>query len=90
MDIEVSLRELLVLENPGTRFTDEVMSRLGNVPAALPRDGVVRLADARQRKRNRWILLGTLLVVGSGSVDLAVDHPCPGRAARPGQWSCVC
>lgn len=70
MDIELSLRQLQGLENPGPRFADGVMSRVGDVPVAPARDGVLRLADARLRKRSRRILIGTLAVVAAAAASM--------------------
>lgn len=67
MNIEVQLRELLVLRDPGARFTDDVMSRVGNGLVMHSGDGVVRLADARAGKRGRRILLGMLVVVAAAA-----------------------
>jgi hypothetical protein len=64
MDIELSLRQLQVLRDPGVRFTDGVMARLGDAPTAQAMDGVARLADARARRRNRRILIVTLVAIG--------------------------
>jgi hypothetical protein len=64
MDIELSLRELQLLHDPGARFTDGVLSRVGDAPVGRMPDGVVRLADARARKRSRRILFSTIAVVG--------------------------
>src|SRR5690606_12167184 len=70
MDIEQQLREMLVLKDPGARFTDGVLARLGNVPDRQQRDGVVRLADVRNTRRGRRILLGALVVVGAAAAML--------------------
>jgi hypothetical protein len=67
MDIELRLREILPLENPGPRFTDGVMSRLGDAPVGGASDSVVRLSDARARRISRGILLGTVLVVAAAA-----------------------
>lgn len=66
MDIERQLREMLVLRDPGTPFTDGVMARVAQVPAGQG-SGVVRLAEARARKRGRRILFGALVVVGAAA-----------------------
>lgn len=70
MDIELKLRELLALRDPGVRFTDSVLSRVGDVPDGQSRDGVVRLADARTSRRGRRVLLGMLVVVGAAAAML--------------------
>lgn len=70
MDIEQQLREMLVLRDPGARFTDNVLARVGSVPDRQHQDGVARLADARNRKRGRRILLGALVVVGAAAAML--------------------
>ncbi|MEJ0100100.1 MAG: hypothetical protein WDO12_10305 [Pseudomonadota bacterium] len=84
MDIEASLRELLVLENPGARFTDGVMARVGHEPVEASRDGVVRFADARARKRGRRIVLGLLLGVAAAASTLTwfAHAPADASAAR--------
>jgi hypothetical protein len=64
MDIELSLRDLQLLHDPGLRFTDGVMSRVGDAPVGRMPDGIVRLADARARKRSRRILLSVVVVIG--------------------------
>lgn len=63
MDIEPSLRQLRVLRDPGVRFTDGVMSRVGDVPVVEPREGVVLIAEARTRKRSRRIQIATAVAV---------------------------
>jgi hypothetical protein len=70
MDIEQQLREMLVLRDPGARFTDDVLSRVGDVPGGQPRDGVVRLADVRNTRLGRRVLLGALVVVGAAAAML--------------------
>ena len=67
MDIEQKLREKLPLENPGPRFTDGVMSRLGEAPVWQASDSVVRLSDARARWRSRGILLGTVVAIAAAA-----------------------
>lgn len=67
MDIEQRLREMLVLRDPGTPFTDGVMSRVVEVPGGQAGDGVVQLAEARARRRGRRILFGTLVAVGAAA-----------------------
>jgi hypothetical protein len=64
MDIELSLRQLQVLRDPGVRFTDGVMARVGDTPMPQPQDGVVQLADARARRRSRRILFITVVAIG--------------------------
>lgn len=63
MDIEQQLREMLVLRDPGTPFTEGVMARVAGASGGPHADGVVQLAEARTRRRSRRILLGTLVVV---------------------------
>jgi hypothetical protein len=70
MDIEQQLRQMLVLRDPGARFTDDVLSRVGDVPQGQSRDGVVRLADVRDARRGRRVLLGVLVVVGAAAAML--------------------
>lgn len=70
MDIELELRQMFVLRDPGKGFTDKVLSRVGDVPEGPHRDGVARLADARNSKRGRRLLLGALLVVGVAAAML--------------------
>ena len=70
MDIELKLREMFVLKDPGIRFTDDVLSRVGDVPAEHANDGVVRLSDARRSKRGRHLLLGALVVAAAAAVML--------------------
>ena len=70
MDIELKLREMFVLKDPGNRFTDDVLSRVGDVPAEHANDGVVRLSDARRSKRGRHLLLGALVVAAAAAVML--------------------
>lgn len=70
MDIEQQLREMLVLRDPGARFTDDVLARVGDVPDGQARDGVVRLADVRNSRLGRRVLLGVLVVVGAAAAML--------------------
>lgn len=67
MDIELSLRQLQGLRDPGVRFTDGVMSRIGDAPLVEPRDGVVQIADARARKRSHRILIATVVAVAAAA-----------------------
>jgi hypothetical protein len=67
MDIELQLRGILPLRDPGVAFTDAVMARVGDVPAGQPGDGVVRLAEARARRRSRRILFGTVVAIGAAA-----------------------
>lgn len=60
MDIELRLREMLVLRDPGPRFTENVLSRLGDALPAQSSEGVARLADAQRRKRGRRLLVSAL------------------------------
>lgn len=70
MDIEPKLRDMLALRDPGTRFTDKVLARLGDVPSGPSRDGVANIADARSSRRGRRLLLGVLLVAGAAAATL--------------------
>ncbi|HUG72601.1 MAG TPA: hypothetical protein VMK82_04175 [Steroidobacteraceae bacterium] len=70
MDIELKLREMLDLRDPGVRFTDDVLSRVGDVPNGQSVEGVVRLDDVRTSRRGRRILLGSLVVVGAAAAAL--------------------
>lgn len=74
MDIEQKLRERLFLRDPGARFTDEVMSKLGDVPDGAQHDGVVTLAAERQRRRGRRLLLGSLVVAAAVAATLPFLH----------------
>lgn len=67
MDIELKLREMLVLRDPGGRFTDGVLARVGDAPQVETRDGVVRISDAGTRKRGRRLLIGVLVLVGAAA-----------------------
>jgi hypothetical protein len=86
MDIEQKLREMLVLRDPGVQFTDDVLSRVGDVPNAQSVEGVVRLADARNSRRGRRVLLGSLVVVAAAAatlpfmLDRTVHAPMPREA----------
>lgn len=67
MDIELSLSRLQVLRDPGVPFTDGVMSRVGDVPVAEPREGVAQIAEARARRRSRRILIATVVTVAAAA-----------------------
>jgi hypothetical protein len=67
MDIELTLREKLVLKDPGPRFTDGVMSRVGDAPVGQNSDSVVQLADERARRRSRRILLATVVAIAAAA-----------------------
>jgi hypothetical protein len=64
MNIELSLRQLLVLRDPGVRFTDGVMARVGDTPVLQSPDGVVQLADVRMRRRSRRIVFVAVAAIG--------------------------
>lgn len=81
MDIELKLRERLVLRDPGPRFTDDVLSKLGDVPDGTPRNGVVQLSEARRRQRGRRLLLGVVVVVAAAAATLPFMH---GRSGDEG------
>lgn len=70
MDIEPKLREMLVLKDPGKRFTDTVLAQIGEVPAGQSREGVVKIADAWASRRARRLLLGVLIVAGAAAATL--------------------
>lgn len=74
MDIELKLRERLVLRDPGARFTDQVLSKLGDVPDGAPRKGVVQLSGARRQQRGRRLLVGAVLVAAAAAATLTFMH----------------
>lgn len=85
MDIELNLRQLLVLRDPGMRFTDGVMARLESTPPIQLTDGVVRIADARARRRSRRILIVSLVAIGAAAAVPLLLHDSkepPTTAAR--------
>jgi len=67
MDIELRLREILPLRDPGAAFTDGVMARVAQAPAVSADAGVVQLSEARARRRSRRILLATAVVIGAAA-----------------------
>jgi hypothetical protein len=67
MDIELRLREILPLRDPGAAFTDGVMARVAEAPAVSADAGVVQLSEARARRRSRRILIGTVVVIAAAA-----------------------
>jgi hypothetical protein len=86
MDIEQQLRGILPLRDPGVAFTDGVMARVADVPLGQADAGVVRLSEARARKRSRRILLGTVVVIAAAAampvffIDGGTDAPVISKA----------
>lgn len=74
MDIELQLRQRLVLRDPGPRFTDGVMSKLGDAPDGAPREGVVQLSEVRHRQRGRRLLVVVVLVAAAAAATLPFMH----------------
>ena len=81
MDIELKLRERLVLRDPGARFTEQVLSKLGDVPDGAPREGVVQLSEARRQQRGRRLLVGAMLVAAAAAATLPFMHARDGDEA---------
>lgn len=67
MDIELKLRDMLVLRDPGPHFTDSVLARLCDAPQSPAGEGVASLADARRSRRGRYLLGGAVVVVAAAA-----------------------
>ncbi len=75
MDIELRLREILTVQDPGVQLTDAVMSRVGDQPSSEQSGaGISRLSDARARRRRRFVVVGTLLAMAAAAGMLLVHR----------------
>lgn len=71
MNIELRLREIMVVEDPGVQVTEAVLARVGERPvSAHGNGGIAQIAEARARRRSRYILIGALLAVGAAAAGL--------------------
>jgi hypothetical protein len=88
MDIELRLRDVHAIHDPGAHVTEAVMARVGEQSIAAPAggSGVIQLAAARARRRRRFVpvTVAVAIAAAAGMLMLGRDpEPAAQIAAVP-------